>query len=138
MHNLTMEDQLATLRCCFDVLASGGLLVIDVFNPNPALTAAGSGDGAADVWHALPEQHVWSAWSTQCWPTRQRTQIWYRGEHDGKQTSTTYTLRWVYRFEMEHLLQRAGFEVSEVYGDYDRSPLVDGSPRMLWIATKPE
>jgi precorrin-6B methylase 2 len=35
MHNLTTEEQLATLQCCFDALAAGGQIVIDVFNPNP-------------------------------------------------------------------------------------------------------
>ena len=29
-----------------------------------------------------------------------------------------------------------GFEVSEVYGDFDRSPLGDGSPEMIFVARK--
>lgn len=138
MHNLTTEDQLATLHRCFELLAPGGKLVIDVFNPDPALTASTSGDGAGNVWHALPERHVWSEWSTRCWPTRQLSQLWYRGERDGRPATATYTLRWVYRFEMEHLLERAGFEIVEVYGDYERSALMDDSPRMVWVAAKPE
>ncbi|MCB0234494.1 MAG: class I SAM-dependent methyltransferase, partial [Anaerolineae bacterium] len=35
MHLTTMEDQLAALRTWRDALLPGGLLVIDVFNPNP-------------------------------------------------------------------------------------------------------
>ena len=35
MHLTTMEDQLAELRNLRDASLPGGLLIIDVFNPNP-------------------------------------------------------------------------------------------------------
>ncbi len=45
-------------------------------------------------------------------------------------------LHCVFRFEMEHLLGRAGFSVDEVYGDFFRHPLEDHSPNMIWVAHK--
>ena len=36
LHNLTLDDQLATLACCKKHLRPGGLLVLDCFNPDPA------------------------------------------------------------------------------------------------------
>jgi len=33
-----------------------------------------------------------------------------------------FPMRYVFRFEAEHLLVRAGFAVKQVYSDYDRSP----------------
>ena len=36
LHNLTLDDQLATLVCCKKHLRPGGLLVLDCFNPDPA------------------------------------------------------------------------------------------------------
>jgi hypothetical protein len=100
------------------------------------MIAEGSRADAPEIWHELPREHVWSAWRSRHWPTTQRTQLWYRGERHGVPVSATFTLRWVYQFEMIHLLSRAGFEVQEVFGDFERSPLVDDSPRMLFIAGK--
>jgi len=40
----------------------------------------------------------------------------------------------VFRFELEHLLVRAGFRIVALYGDYDRSRFADGSPAMIVVA----
>ncbi len=37
-------------------------------------------------------------------------------------------------FEMEHLLNRAGFEVEALYGDFSRSRFVNRSDEMIWLA----
>jgi len=43
-------------------------------------------------------------------------------------------LHCVFRFEMEHLLARAGFEVEALHGDFFRQELQDNSPDMIWAA----
>jgi ubiquinone/menaquinone biosynthesis C-methylase UbiE len=43
-------------------------------------------------------------------------------------------LHCVFRFEMEHLLARAGFAVEFLYGDFSRRPLCDSSSEMIWVA----
>jgi hypothetical protein len=35
---------------------------------------------------------------------------------------------------VEHLLARCGFRLDALYGDFDRSPLVDTSPEMIFVA----
>ena len=45
-------------------------------------------------------------------------------------------MRYVHRFEMELLLEEAGFTVEEVLGDYDQSLFYAESPRMIFIARK--
>ena len=42
----------------------------------------------------------------------------------------------VYRFEMEHLLARAGFEVVALYGDFSGQAFGDGSSEMVWVARR--
>ena len=42
-------------------------------------------------------------------------------------------LHCVFRFEMEHLLARVGFEVEALYGDFFRQELRDESTEMLWV-----
>ncbi len=45
-------------------------------------------------------------------------------------------IRYVFRFEMEMLLEKAGFEIENIYGYYDKSPFVYNSKRMIFIARK--
>jgi len=45
-----------------------------------------------------------------------------------------WTLRYFFRYEMEHLLARCGFRVIALYGNFDRTPLRDDSPEMIFIA----
>jgi hypothetical protein len=46
-------------------------------------------------------------------------------------------LHCVFRFEMEHLLARTGFEERIVYGDFFKNPLNERSSDMIWVARKP-
>ena len=43
-----------------------------------------------------------------------------------------------FRYEVEHLLARCGFRIADLYGDFDRSPLGDTSPEMIFVAEKVE
>lgn len=45
-----------------------------------------------------------------------------------------WTLRYFFRYEVEHLLARCGFRVAAIYGDFDKSPLEDTSPEMIFVA----
>ena len=47
-------------------------------------------------------------------------------------------MRYIFRFEMEHLLARSGFEVEALYGDCFRGAFEDSSPEMVWIARQAE
>jgi ubiquinone/menaquinone biosynthesis C-methylase UbiE len=44
-------------------------------------------------------------------------------------------LHCVFRFEMEHLLARVGFQVDALYGSFFRDKLLDESNDMIWVAT---
>ncbi len=43
-------------------------------------------------------------------------------------------LRWFTRFELELLLQSAGWQVDELYGNYDLEPYGPNSDRLLIVA----
>jgi hypothetical protein len=45
-------------------------------------------------------------------------------------------LRYVFRYEMEHLLALCGFEVEALYGWFDGQAFEDDSHEMVWIARK--
>jgi len=43
-------------------------------------------------------------------------------------------MRYIHRFEMEGLLDQAGFVLEGVYGSYELDPLEDDSAIMLFVA----
>ena len=45
-----------------------------------------------------------------------------------------YRMRWYHRYELEHLLARAGFEVVAAYGDFDRKPFDRDAREMVFVA----
>jgi hypothetical protein len=47
-----------------------------------------------------------------------------------------FPFRYFFRYEAEHLLARCGFRVIELFGAFDRSPLRDNSPEMIYVAEK--
>lgn len=61
----------------------------------------------------------------------------YRVTHlDGREERLVmaFPFRYFFRYEVEHLLARCGFSVEATYGDFDRSPLHDRSPEMIFVA----
>jgi hypothetical protein len=40
-----------------------------------------------------------------------------------------------FRYEIEHLLRRAGFQVEALFGDFYRGELTDTSSEMIWLAS---
>ena len=64
----------------------------------------------------------------------------YRVTHpDGRAERTVhrFQMRYLFRYEAEHLLHRSGFKVLDVYSDYDRSPFGSKYPgELILIAEK--
>lgn len=138
LHNLTTEDQLATLGACFRALRPGGRLVLNLFNPSLPLIARWMGKGPRH-WEPFPgggsaDTQAQNAYA----PTGQQVTTRLRArDADGVWRKTTFTLRYVYRYEMEHLLARAGFAVDALYGDFEGARFREESTEMVWIARRP-
>ena len=62
---------------------------------------------------------------------------WEEVEEDGSVlqswTRQPMALHCVFRFEMEHLVARTGFEVLALYGDFYKGELTDRSTEMIWM-----
>lgn len=54
---------------------------------------------------------------------------------DGRRIVQRLTMRF-FRFELEHLLARCGFEMTALYGDFDATRFKDDSPEMIFIAVR--
>ncbi len=45
-----------------------------------------------------------------------------------------YQIRYAHRLELLHLLERCGYDVVDLYGDFDYSPFDEDSEEMVWVA----
>ena len=145
MHLETSADQLAALRKLHDHLAPGGLLALDLFNPNPSEFAQIDGVMLLDKTFTLPN----SGNLVQKYVVREVdlaaqhlavTFCYDELDDAGHVTRTVipFGMRWLYRFEAEHLLVRAGFAVESVYGSYDLDDYTSDAPRLLIVARRLE
>ena len=70
----------------------------------------------------------------------QQVEILYYVTHsDGRleRLVHSFPMRYLYRFEAEHLLARSGFEVQSVYSGYDKSPYGSNYPgELIFVAKK--
>jgi len=65
--------------------------------------------------------------------------IYYITHPDGRSERLVHAfpMRYIYRFEAEHLLVRCGFEVQELYADYDKNPYGSKYPgELVFVASK--
>ncbi|MEX0785378.1 MAG: class I SAM-dependent methyltransferase [Dehalococcoidia bacterium] len=149
-HLLTVEDQLACLAAVREHLTPGGRFALNIFNPNIIAIAEGisSQRGSLrrrrDDYTNTRSGGTMKAWETRAYHTaaQEVESDWIDEEldNDGVVVSRVYRglkLRYLFRYEMEHLLIRAGFEIEALYGDCFGAPFEDTSPEMVWVATKP-
>jgi SAM-dependent methyltransferase len=130
-HLLTVEDQMDCLACVHKHLVDGGRFVLDVFNPSLPHLA-----GKEDVGNLLGDEPqfvmpdgrrvrrhhrlVSRDWLSQV----QDLELIYEVSHpDGREEQLAHSLRmrYLFRFEAEHLLSRCGFQVEALYAGYEKS-----------------
>lgn len=145
-HFITVEEQKACLNCVHSHLEMQGLLVFDVFNPFPPRLIYNA--KYAEEQEDLPEKEMpdgrklrRTVQTTGTHRDRQYNdfKLTYHVTHpDGKEEKLVqyFSLRYYYRFELEHLLELCGFTVVDFFGDYDKSPFTEDSPEMIFVAGK--
>ncbi len=142
IHNMTQEAQIRCLRLCRQHLLPGGELTFDTFFPSleiigtPEKTRVLEGemphpqtglpirmydtrsfDRVAQVQHSLNEIELLAADGS--------VQTVHRSE---------ISSRYIYKHEMALLLRVAGFSRWEIYGDFDRRPLIRENDAMVVTA----
>lgn len=130
-HLLTVEDQLRCLNCIRRHLAPDGVFILDIFNPSlKGITADNLGQevGAEPLFTTPDGIKVRRFNKTNA---RDHTNqildvelIYYLTYPDGKEERIVHAfqMRYLFRFEAEHLLSRAGFQILDLFSDYSRAP----------------
>ncbi len=142
MHLTSVADQLAALERIHRALEPDGLLAIDVFNPHARSLADSHGELALDRTFRLEDgTRVQKFVAQRANLAEQLNHVTFiYDEIDGAdqvhRTTQCMILRWFYRYEIEHLMERAGFAVEAIYGSYDLDPFRGDSDIMLTVAQR--
>ncbi len=141
---MTVAEQKSCLRAVRRHLVDGGRLALNFFNPSPVIMARWMTSKRG----SLEEVSVRDRPSFKMWSTRQylpasqsieETRIEEELDDRSAVISRVYRdlrLRYVFRYEMEHLLALTGFEIEALYGWFDMRPFTDDSSEMVWVARK--
>jgi SAM-dependent methyltransferase len=146
-HLLRVEDQLACLASIRRHLAPGGNLILDIFNPSLPHLA-----GQADFTEVIGEEPEFTMpdgrlvhrhhrfVSRDLFNQVQQVELIYevrRPDGELERLVHRFSMRYLFRFEAEHLLARSGFAVEDVYADYDRSPYGSKNPgELIFLARR--
>jgi SAM-dependent methyltransferase len=144
-HLTTVDDQMACLRQIHRHLADGGRLILDLFNPSlPALVRD-------DLGQEIGDEPEFTTPGGSRVMRRHRTVsrdpfnqvnhvelIYYVTHPDGREERLVHAfpMRYLFRFEVEHLLVRCGFQVEHVYADFDKRPYGSTYPGELITVAK--
>ena len=140
---LSPEEQRQALGRARERLAPGGLFVMDTFNPD---VGSLTGDEASRLAHHLKDVEregggTLVVWGQNVWyPVTQVNDVRLIIEEvsdEGvveRRLMRDYEQRYTFRYEMEHLLELSGFDLEDVYGDFEGGPVTEESEDLVWVA----
>ena len=135
----TLERQDAVLQGVRRHLKRGtGRLWLDVFNPNPALLAEDRSEGLDPFIFYVPEYErtVYKTTDVRREMGRQVQRVTFRYQwfdRDGvlHREQRAFELTFMFPRELQLLVERNGFELESLHGDYDASEVTARSPRLI-------
>ncbi len=144
-HLTTVEQQLACLACVRAHLAEGGRFILDIFNPDFRFLV-----GEQIAQEQLPEPEFTMPDGRRVLRTHRLVRrnaaaqvnhvelIYYVTHLDGRRERLVHAfpMRYLFRYEAEHLLVRAGFRIVALYGDYDRRPHDAAARELILVAAR--
>jgi hypothetical protein len=134
-------DQRGCLESCARHLAPGGRLAIQVFNPMLSKLMAGRVElEPSDFAGPHAETIRWSAVAEYDLAAQRLSSVWRYEQHMEARAPVIHEylleMRYLFRFEVEWMLEACGFEIDALYGDLERSEFTDESPEILVVARR--
>lgn len=140
MHLVTIEEQLKALNNVYDNLNPGGQFIFDLFIPDLKLLISGMEDIRDFDTEFEPGNRVSRTVTSIADLINQTLNVkflieWNEGEE--KFSGEWHSLmRYFFRFELEHLLERSPFELFSIDGDFSGSSLSSNSREFIVTCTK--
>ena len=144
-HLITVEDQVSCLESVNRHLVAGGLLILDIFNPSlESLTRDNLGEEFAEEpgfempdgrrvirRHKVVERDLFNQ-------VNHVELIYYVTHPDGREERLVheFPMRYLFRYEAQHLLERCGFELLDIYADFEKNPYGSKYPGELILVAK--
>jgi len=138
-HIYSVNDQLKALKNIKKHLMPNGILIFDAYNPSLKYISKGDWQWHEDKIINLPD-------------IKGKVKIDYRNRYDmakqmmyhefrftypdGRKEIIPLKMRFFFRFEIEHLLNRTGFKVKNLYGSFNKSPFKNDSTEIICIASR--
>ncbi|MGD2039432.1 MAG: class I SAM-dependent methyltransferase [Anaerolineae bacterium] len=144
-HLASLDDQLSTLARMYQHLQPGGVLVLDLFNPDLDRLLGFQGQVTLDK-TMLDEEtgHQVMRFRTEKVDFGRQilhmTYIVDEVDSQGtvKRTLFPFHMRYIFRYELELLLRYTGFALEAIYGSYDLDPFEGDSGKMIAVARRPD
>lgn len=145
-HLLETQQQLDCLANVHRALAPGGKFILDLFNPwlERLVDKRFREESKPEPEFRMPDGRkvVRTDRTVECDLHTQvvTVELIHSTAHpDGRteRSAQTLSLRYFFRYEVEHLLARSGFVVEALYADYDKSPYGSVYPgELIFVAKK--
>jgi len=130
-HLPTKQDQELFVSNIYNHLRPGGILVIDVFNPQvERLMQQGRSVYRTGDYEVIDEEGPADV------AAQTRTMITSYNLRGTILARVEWKQRYSFRFELEHLLEKAGFAMLHLWGDYRRTAFGDATDRLFVVARK--
>ncbi|MGC9333632.1 MAG: class I SAM-dependent DNA methyltransferase [Anaerolineae bacterium] len=143
-HLLTMDEQLSTLERVYEHLNPGGLLVLDLFNPDLQRLLDFRGQVILDkvITDPASGRPVLKFRTETVDLAQQVIDVTYIVDEVNEQghvqrTLFPFLMRYLFRHELELLLRYAGFELEAIYGSYALDEFGEDSENMVAVARRP-
>lgn len=130
-HLITVKEQLTALKNIYRHLAKDGKFIFDVFVPDYKLMQNEKRTVMDFEGEYAPGKKLKRFAILNYRNIEQIVDITFRFEYDEngnvKSGESSFPFRYFFRYELEHLLYRSGFEDVEIFGDFKRNGLNIGS-----------
>lgn len=134
-HLLDVESACSFLQSARNALQSDGLLILDVFNPDPAKLARSSSERYVHKTIAMPDGQSITVETMSTYHAATQIlhfDLFYLCD-DKLIRSKQVNMRCFYPEELLALCKFSGLEVVKRFGDYDEGSFGDGSPKQILL-----
>lgn len=136
-HLLDPPDQMACLESVRRHLAPEGRFIFDVFDPRLDLIIGDDGGETVEFDFTGPDGRSMQRSVKRIHHDRarqvQHLELIFTDHQTGAREPLPLVMRYFFRYELEHLLARCGFEVLEVLGDFDGSAVGPVAKELIFV-----
>lgn len=140
MHLLEKDDQIKAINNVFDHLNSGGRFIFDTFIPDLNQLIKGIDNRLDFEGEYMPGRKIRRFVSTSPDLINQIIQVNFHMEWDegneSRHDDWILPLRFFFRYELEHLIERSKFNQYKIFGDYRKNELNRESKDFIVVCQK--